>query len=200
MFEQTFEELSSKVDSNIVTGYLYALSTLSNDIAEQDIEFIQMKKLRFNYFLSEKFILILVTSKKIRSEVAKQLLKTLNNQFTQKYAYLFKKKFNFEVSCFNDFALEVQNILQSETKYFQYINRRNEQVNKFLKKATQNWKDIELKISDQAQNMGSWVVKEKLNIKKEIHHQIQEAHKVSEDFDLSKDVSSEKSGKKNKWI
>ena len=48
IFQQTFKEFPVQVEPEIIAGYLFAITTLSMEIAKEPIHFMQLKNLRFS--------------------------------------------------------------------------------------------------------------------------------------------------------
>lgn len=186
IFEQTFESLPGDVDDQIVTGYLYAITNLSQEIAHQPIDFIQLANIRFLYQQAHHFIMVMVTDNHYFPEQGKSLLSKLQDQFQEIYGQFFENGFNFDVSPFGSFAENVELTINSKAKHFQFLDTHSCQFKDVIEHSKAKWKDIHTSITTQAKNAGKWIcgktsslnAKIEDNIKSGRQHQLEIEEKI----------------------
>ncbi|MCK5343823.1 MAG: hypothetical protein KAR20_10490, partial [Candidatus Heimdallarchaeota archaeon] len=115
------EEITCNVDPLVIQGYLYAVSHLSTEITSQKIEFIQLETSRFYYNFSKNFIFIVIAKKGVSTDRIKNFLDTLKKRFEEQYFPLVQHGFNGDITVFRSFAKEIEEELQIETQYFQFL-------------------------------------------------------------------------------
>ncbi|MBA7592884.1 hypothetical protein ES708_35083 [subsurface metagenome] len=172
LFQQTFEELPNDADPEIVAGFLYAMTSLTTEIARQNINHIQLDTLRFNYSLDKHYIMVAVCHNSYHIEEAAELLAQLRRKFNSKYANYFHGQFSFDISIFKNFAQVVEDTVQQETLYVQYFKKRNEQISEFIEESSKDWQKIRGTLTDRAKMLGKWVASEKIALNKQVADQI----------------------------
>ena len=196
IFEQTFQEFPNVPDSSLLSGYLFAVLTISQELTEEDIEYIRLKNLRISYNLSKKFIMILITSIDLNYNYVQEKLTNLQEIFNRKYAQLFQKEFSGDVAPFQSFAIDVEQNLQRETQYFQYVEKRSNQLDQHFKSSKLKWKDFHAMLHDKAGITGQWAKKYQWKLDKITEIDI--AHTRSNLIDQEK--KSEIPDKKRNWV
>jgi hypothetical protein len=160
IFNQTFEELPGKCDPYVISGFLFAISNLSIEIAKQDIEFLQLNSLRFFYLIRAKYIMIMVSSKDSKQSKIYQLLEQIQVEFEKRYLKVLEAEFSGDITGFKSFAHEIELILETETKYIQYIDKRNEQLSDLFQSRPPDWLILKNSLEKTARSFGTWIVKE----------------------------------------
>ena len=186
LFTQTFEELPGKCDPYVIAGFLFAIANLSTDIAKQNIEFLQMNRLRFTYLLQDKYIMIVVSSKESKQSKIFQLLEQIQIQFEKRYLKDLESEFSGEITDFKFFAGEIELILKTETKYIQYIDRRNKQLKTHFQSKATDWLILKNSLEKKANLFGRWIIKEINPLNKKLKTQIIDSRKKSESSDPDK--------------
>ncbi|UYP47903.1 hypothetical protein NEF87_004188 [Candidatus Lokiarchaeum ossiferum] len=199
IFEQTFQELPTDVDSGIITGYLYAIMTFSSEIAHRQVSFLQLEDLRFTFSISEKYIMVIVILGEKSHDITMKQLKNLQIKFDEKYHKYFDKEFSGNVSTFYNFAEEVEKSFQSEAKYFQYLQDRHEQLKNYLQSSTNKWKDLQKIITSHLYKPGSWIKKHSMHIDDATKKNIIETRELT-GKKVKKKNSSNSEELKGKWI
>ncbi len=198
IFEQTFQELPTDVESGIIAGYLFAILTISNEITNQQVNYLQLESLRFTFSISEKYIMVIVISSEVSHSRTMAQLKTLQFKFDEKYHRFFDKEFSGNVSTFYNFAEEVEKIFQSEAQYFQYRQDRQKQLKNYFQSTMNEWKDLQKIVTSKASGSGSWVKKHSMHIKEETRKMIIDSRVHEETQAKKKDSDTDE--KKGKWI
>lgn len=108
IFEQSFEEMPKTLASDLVTGFFYAMLTFSNEIASQDVEFIQMRDIRIVFHGQNRLLFAIATKNGADHEFTERLLRDLEHRFQDKYKELLDKGFLNNTAVFEGFANEVE--------------------------------------------------------------------------------------------
>ncbi|MCF2140577.1 MAG: hypothetical protein K9W44_11035 [Candidatus Lokiarchaeota archaeon] len=172
IFNQTFAELPNDINSDLTAGYLFAITTLSQEIVQENIRFLQLENLRFVYGITSRLVLILLTKNEISSFESSQMLNKLRLKFGEKYALLLEHNQFFDISKFRDFAMDVEQILNRETLYFNILAKRSENIEKFFKDATNEWQSIQNSIKNQVKKIGTWIIRDSLTISRNIQNSL----------------------------
>ena len=199
MFEQTFEELPGEMDSILISGYLYAILGLSQEIANQDIDYLQLQSLRFDYHISEQYLMVIVADNALSHEYLSEKLLDLQKKFDEQYKSLFSEEFKGDISHFRSFASVVESVLDLETINFQYIDPRQDRLKEYFQTAHRELADFTKLISDRARIFGQWTMKETLSISPKIKADIAEAHQEKSNVDSSEEQKQEHK-KKGQWV
>jgi len=117
VFEQTFNELPGGVDEIVLSGYLVAFLALSEEIAKQPIRYIQLNTLRIIFNIFEKYVMVFITKNEMKYSKTVQILEKLSEKFNEKYLIHFEQEFTGDITHFKNFALEVEGLIQMETRY-----------------------------------------------------------------------------------
>lgn len=191
LFEQTFEELNGDADSCVVAGFLFAIANITKNITRQEIEFVQMHNVRFSYLVHPKYMMIVVSSKETKTSRIIQVMQEIQSKFEQKYLSLITPIFSGNVTEFKEFAHDVETIVNHDTKYFQFIDKRNEQLKEMFQTHANEWLTMKKSLEAKASTFGAWIIKEKGTNDQELVQHITESRK------------SQKKGKKfskNSWV
>ena len=198
IFEQTFQELPTDIDSGIITGYLYAIMTISSEIANRQVSFLQLEDLRFTFSISDKYIMIIVILDEKSHDITMEQLSNLQIKFDEKYHMYFDKEFSGNVSTFYNFAEEVEKSFQSEAQYFQYLQNRHEQLKSYLQSSTDKWKDLHKIITSRSSKSGTWIKKHNMHLDEATKNNIIETRELKEK--KSKEIPTKSEETKGKWI
>ncbi len=196
IFEQTFQEFPNQFDSSILSGYLFAVLTISQELTDENIEYIRLKNLKISYNLSLKFIMILITSNDLNNNYVQEKLTNLQEIFNRKYSQLFQKEFSGDVAPFQSFAIDVEQNLQRETQYFHYVDKRSNQLEQHFDSSKLKWKDFHAILLDKAGVEGQW--SKKVHCKLDKVTEIDIAHSRLNLKD--QDDKSQKTSKKRNWV
>ncbi len=190
LFQQTFEELPNEVDPEIVAGYLYAMTSLSTEIAKQNINFIQLDTIRLNYSLDKNYLMVAVCHNTFHREEAEELLVQLRRKFNNKYDKYFRGQFCFDISIFKNFAQVVEDSVKQETLYVQYFKKKNEQMADFIEESTKDWQKIRGTLADRAKLLGQWIASEKITIDRQVADQITRSRRETQNKEDDDDKPS----------
>lgn len=180
VFNQTFVELPQEFNSDLTAGYLFAITTLSQEIVQENIRFLQLERLRFVYSITPQLILVLLTKNEISALQSVQMLTQLGQKFKEKYASLLERDQMFNTSKFRDFARDVEKILDRDTMYFHVLQKRAGDLEGFFQKATEEWHSIQNSIIDQVKKMGNWIKQEKCVISEDVEQSLMENREKAE--------------------
>ena len=207
IFEQTFkdsdeeevDEITCDVDPLVIQGYLYAVSHLSTEITNQKIEFIQLERSRFYYHFSPNFIFIVIAKKGISTNRIKNFLEILQKRFEERYFPLVQHGFNGDITVFRSFAKEIEDEIQVQTQYFQFLEKRSDQLQDLFQSAKLEWTKMVGNIIDHSQSFGSWISKSsEIDHDPEVISSIVESRSI-QNQDPDEDSSKPKK-KKSSWV
>jgi Na+/phosphate symporter len=194
LFEQTFEELPGNLQSDLIGGFMIAILSFAQEIAQQEIEYLQLKKLRISYHLSENCIICIATENETDMQETTLALDAVQKKFDEQYHQIFEEGHQHIVSNFNNFASDLEHIFDAETKHLVYIKKRSDRVNQFLQNGKQEMDDLQKMIYDRIKLYGEWKA---VNLEEK---EINVKNKVIEERNRAKNVMKEESKKKSgKW-
>ena len=198
IFEQTFNELPGEVDEVVLSGYLVAILALSEEIAKQQIRYIQLSTLRISFNVFDKYVMVLITKNQIEYSKTIQILQNLSEKFNEKYLVHFEHEFTGNITHFKNFALEVEDLIKMETRYFQYLQQRSEKINDYFQSIDYNWKDLRDSLKKRARIFGKWSVKHDMKIDKSLEKTLLESrdHGKKLEFEIMKKDKEEGNG----WV
>lgn len=118
LFEQTFAKPPREVDSDLIGGFLTAISKFCEELVGEEIASIRTQNLQILYHAAEKFVVIVLLPNNINNEIAQSMLNEISILFVEKYAgYLDAGKLA-NVSVFQDFAVEMEHLYNAKTACF----------------------------------------------------------------------------------
>ncbi len=118
LFEQTFEANTSKVDADLVGGFLSAITKFCKELVGEEIRRIETPSMCILYHGAEKFIMALLFENSANANVAEGLLNDISQLFALKYATYLEAGQVANVAVFNDFAAEVERRFDHKTTCF----------------------------------------------------------------------------------
>ena len=200
IFEQTFNELPGEVDEVVLSGYLVAILALSEEIAKQAIRYIQLNTLRISFNVFDKYVMVLITKNEIEYSKTLLILQNLSEKFNEKYLVHFEHEFTGDITHFKKFALEVEGLIQMETRYFQYLQQRSEKINDYFQSIDYKWKDLRDSLYQKARLFGKWGVKHNMKIDESLEKTLLESrnHGKKMESEVKKKDKDKKEG--NGWI
>ena len=175
IFEQTFNELPGEVDEVVLSGYLVAILALSEEIAKQPIRYMQLNTLRISFNVFDKYVMVLITKNEIKYSETIQILQYLSEKFNEKYLVHFEQDFTGNITHFKNFALEVEGLIQIETRYFQYLQERSEKLNDYFESIDYKWTDLRDSFYKKVRIFGKWSVKHNMKFDKSLEKTILES-------------------------
>jgi hypothetical protein len=128
IFEQSFEDMPKTLASDLVTGFFYAMLTFSNEIASQDVEFIQLRDIRIVFHGQDRLLFAMATTNDADHEFTGRLLRDLERRFQDKYKKLLEKGFLNNTAVFEGFANEVEAEIGRKSTTISFVQT---QVDKF---------------------------------------------------------------------
>ena len=195
IFEQTFNELPGGVDEMVLSGYLVAFLALSEQIAKQPIRFIQLNTLRIIFNIFDKYVMVFITKNEIEYTKTLQILQNLSEKFNEKYLIHFEQEFTGDITHFKNFALEVEDLIQMETRYFQYLQERSEKLNNYFQSIDYNWNDLRVRLEKQARIFGKWSVKHNIKIDKSLEKSLLESRNHDRKLEYEEKKKENEEGK-----
>ncbi|QEE15940.1 hypothetical protein DSAG12_01767 [Promethearchaeum syntrophicum] len=175
IFEQSFNELPGEVDEVVLSGYLVAILALSEEIAKQPINYMQLNTLRISFNVFDKYVMVLITKNEIKYNETLRILQNLSRKFNEKYLVHFEQEFSGNITQFKNFALEVEDLIQMETRYFQYMQERGEKLNNYFQSIDYSWKDLKNGLEKRARILGNWSIRHDLKMDKTLKTTILES-------------------------
>jgi hypothetical protein len=163
MFSQEFEGLASSSDSDIVGGFLVAILGFAQEMAGQDIDFMQLKDMRISYSIQGDYVMVAITSNSADPDRIRAMLNLVQNKFIEKYSVILAKELH-DISKFYDFAKVTEKIFEAETKYLSIIKSRADSLDDYFKNASQEWRELHNKMVEHAYTLGKWSVANKIKI------------------------------------
>ena len=196
VFEQSFNELPGEVDEVVLSGYLVAILALSEEIAKQPIRYMQLNTLRISFNVFDKYVMVLITKNEIKYSETIQILQNLSEKFNEKYLVHFEQEFSGNITPFQNFALEVEGLIQMETRYFQYLQERSEKLNDYFKTIDYNWKGFRDGLEKNSRIFGNWSIKHDLKIDKTLKKTLLESRNHGKNLEHKEKKKEKDSG----WV
>ncbi|MHA1611567.1 MAG: hypothetical protein ACTSYU_05905 [Promethearchaeota archaeon] len=200
IFDQTFQDLPVHVDADLTAGYLFAITSLFQEITQQDIHFLQLEKLRFVYGISQHFMMVMLTHNSISTHDASMMLHDLKIKFTKKYEPSILRSQINEVSQFHAFARVVEQTFNMESKYFHILEKRSEDLEGFFQSATDEWMTIQKSISNRAKKMGSWILHNTQKLTTEIQNDLISTREQALKHESQSNTDDDPDESKNSWV
>lgn len=122
IFEQDFEDLPSDADPELVGGFFTALMCFSNRIADQQIKFIQLEKIRFYFHTGDKLVLISATRNSVSLDYIKQFLEDIHEKFVDQFQDVISKGKINESRLFRSFAVDIETEVGRKTRFISIFN------------------------------------------------------------------------------
>lgn len=128
VFEQSFEELPKNINSDMIGGFLIAILSFSQEMADQEIEFLQLKNLRIIYHITPQYIIAVGCNQNANYKELEKLLAQVETRFELKYHNVIGKGYSGNTTVFNDFATEVEKIFDSKSTALKYFEERLDDI------------------------------------------------------------------------
>src|SRR6056297_2514287 len=85
LLEQTFKPLPTDVDSDLVSGFLTAMLSFSEQIAKEKIERIELETTAIQYYVSKNYVMAVICPRSVSQVVLKTKLELLAKKFDEEY-------------------------------------------------------------------------------------------------------------------
>jgi len=196
IFDQTFEDLQASFESDIVSGYLYAIFEISREVAGEKTRMLQLENVKFVYNISDEFIMITLAKSEMDGQFLEAKLNLLQTKFQESYKHYFLDGFSGNITPFQKFAKVVEDAFEIESQYFQIVEKRQEQLREFFSSAQAEWQSLHEIFAKKAKMFGAWITNTKHQIDKSVIHDIIETrkhHELSEQDDRP-------IKRKNSWV
>lgn len=151
IFEQTFEEIQI-IDSDLISGFFVAMMSFAQETTKQTIEFIQLKQIRIAFRFLYRFIFAVATEHDVEYQDTEQFLQNIQERFETKYKNILQQGFVGEVTIFNNFAQDIEDILGKKSKHFGFIQVSTEALKKYLDVAKGDWTNVKTAIKSKILN------------------------------------------------
>jgi hypothetical protein len=153
VFDQTFANIPEKIDSDLIGGFFTALLGFSQEIANSQIQYLQLIPFRFYFHMMDRFVIVLACANHIDPESATLLANRIQHRFEIKYKNILSKNFNGNVSLFNSFATELEDEFQLSCLCHSEFLNKEDVVKKYYKKSKLTWQKMKDQILQHTQNM-----------------------------------------------
>jgi hypothetical protein len=174
LYEQSFSDLPVDKEPFVTSGFLFGISKLAKHISEENIENIQLKTMQFSYRILDKNLFVMLTKKEMKQSRIDKVLDEIQDRFLSDYRKVLGEDFTGDVSCFQSFATEVEKILNTNTKYIQFIDRRHKTLEEYLQSKPREWISLKNKMQEKAKIFGKWVTRKVNPVDQELTEKIQE--------------------------
>jgi propanediol dehydratase large subunit len=128
VFEQSFSESAVTIDSDLIGGFLSAILNFSDEVIKSSIQYIQLNDYLLYYDFSRDFVFVYLcepdVSVKNIGKISEKTVKSFGTHFEQPG----QLSFTGDVSKFNTFASETEQILESKSYYHKFLKGMNEQI------------------------------------------------------------------------
>lgn len=160
IFTQQFgKDTNQQLDPDLVGGFLIALMGFAEELAHQKIDLIQLTNVRLQYAIKQSFIMVVLTGNACDPNRIRLLLDHVETNFLKRYKTLFPEENNriiYELSIFQEFAKETEEIFQAETQYLKIVQSRTLDLENFFQKSSKQWVELHQKIRDQVKSISDW--------------------------------------------
>jgi len=125
LFEQTFEGSTRDVDSDLIGGFLTAISKFCEELVGEEISSIRTPTMRILYHAEEKFVIAVLLPKDANHKIARTNVSEISRLFAEKYAPYLDADQLANVAVFNDFAAEIETRFDTKAKcYIHYLREK----------------------------------------------------------------------------
>ncbi len=133
LLEQTFKPLPTDVDSDLVSGFLTAMLSFSEQIAKEKIERIELETTAIQYYISDVYVMAVICPRSVSKAILKTKLDLLATEFNEKYGDVLEN-FTGNVDVFQDYGKKVEEIVEQPTISIKYLSKTREQLEYYLNK------------------------------------------------------------------
>jgi hypothetical protein len=179
IFSQQFQSFSNEVDSDLVGGFIVAILGFAKEIAQQNIDYMQMSDLRLQYCIQNDFIMAVLTSNQVEISRIQLLLEHVYKKFCDKYGNMTNLNMLCDVRPFQSFAKITEEIFETETKYLTIIRSRAGSVEEYFKQASKEWVQLNETILHKSSAINKWGDANFMKINKEIQRDLIQARQIS---------------------
>ncbi|HMF31409.1 MAG TPA: hypothetical protein VKK79_08350 [Candidatus Lokiarchaeia archaeon] len=127
LFEQAFAEFSSELDSDLLGGFLTAISKFYKEFVGEGVHAIDTPSMRmlFKESETEKFTVVILFQNWVNKTIAEAAIEEVSRLFQEKYAQYINEGKLANVSVFQDFAAEIETRFnhKSVCSIFPLLNR-----------------------------------------------------------------------------
>ena len=205
-FDETFQELPKDTNPDLISGFFIAILSFGQEIADQDIKYIQLTQLRIYFHQVDRYVLTIYTTNDIDPDAATEALVKIQTRFSDKYSQVLKNGFIGETSVFNSFASDVEEILGGPAQDLGFFDEQTENLKAYYDLAKSQWKSLRRQLIQQIDRINEQhektkdKLKERLEeakdnwheLKKNVHHKLKHfnPHKTDQDSDSSTEDNS----------
>jgi hypothetical protein len=140
IFEQTFDDMPTDINSDMIGGFLIAILSFSEEIAKQEIEYLQLKDMRLIYHIAPKYIIAVATNNRKNYDSIENALSKVETRFEENYSSILKN-FTGEISVFNNFGSDIEGIFDTKSKSLKFLETQHEKIKEY-------YQEQQIKVSD----------------------------------------------------
>jgi hypothetical protein len=160
IFTQQFQKDITQLDPDLIGGFLIALMGFAEELAHQRIDLIQLTDVRLQYAIKQSFIMVVLTGNACDPNRIRILLDHVEINFLKRYKSLFPGDDSlviYDLSIFQDFAKETEEIFQAETQYLTIMQSRSKNLEEFFQNSSKQWTELHQKFRDQVKSISDWM-------------------------------------------
>lgn len=135
-FEQNFKELNT--NSDLITGFLYAMMNFGKEVADKDINTIKFDNLNFCFKIREKYVMTIAVTDDAKDQDVQLFLSQLIDIFDKDYLK-FLDDWDMIVTHFDSFGNNVEELASMESKHEYFLKSK---ALKLLSNEHEKYKDI----------------------------------------------------------
>jgi hypothetical protein len=159
IFTQQFQKDITQLDPDLIGGFLIALMGFAEELAHQRIDLIQLTDVRLQYAIKQSFIMVVLTGNACDPNRIRILLDHVEINFLKRYKSLFPGDDSlviYDLSIFQDFAKETEEIFQAETQYLTIMQSRSKNLEEFFQNSSRQWTELHQKLCEQIKSVSDW--------------------------------------------
>jgi hypothetical protein len=108
LFEQAFADFPSELDSDLIGGFLTAISKFCVEFVGEGVHAIETPSMRILYQESERFTVVMLFENWVNKAMAEVAIGEVTRRFQEKYAQYISEGKLSNVAVFQDFAAEME--------------------------------------------------------------------------------------------
>lgn len=147
VFDQTFEKSAENMDSDLIGGFFMALLGFSQEIAKTQIQYMQLLPFRIYFYPMTHHVIILATENFVTPEMATNIALKIKNRFELKYKKILAKEFTGNVAIFNDFAQDVEQVLETKCICHKIFQEKSELLQMHYENSKNAWVNLKNQIT-----------------------------------------------------
>lgn len=142
IFNQEFIQMPTKVNEDLIGGFLSAIRNFSEEVTGQNMRMIELDQIALRIKSKEKICFVAATSLDVKQKEMDAFLVKLEEKFIKRYQEVIDEDNINNVKIFEDFAVDVENEIGKESKYAFFFHEDPEVMKTRLKYAQENLEQI----------------------------------------------------------